>query len=178
MAQRVVDILARQFKKEQNKNFPSCTTDKIPVSGGKVGGAAKFPAFVAEQITTGKKIGLTAEEAKNLVQVYGSNVDKIFSRIGRLQQEALTYKTSVVLLAQLQYSIEEEMTLTPSDFFIRRTGALYFNVHWVNKWQQTVTTYMANYFQWDAITKEKYWQELQKHLLAVNPSLRRKRQDA
>jgi glycerol-3-phosphate dehydrogenase len=68
------------------------------------------------------------------------------------------------LLAQLQYSLEEEMTATPTDFFIRRTGALYFNIDWVRQWQESVIAYMAAYFGWDTETKEIHFQTLQARL--------------
>lgn len=161
MAHRIVDVLAKTFNKEEGRVFPACTTDKIPVSGGQVGGSANFSAYVEEKTGAGKKVGLSEEEARILVNRYGSNIEKIFEKIRNTSAATDPYKLSPSLTAQLRYSIEEEMAATPSDFFIRRTGALYFNISWVEKWQQAVIKYMSDYFNWDAATTHTHQQELQ-----------------
>jgi hypothetical protein len=38
---------------------------------------------------------------------------------------------------------------------------LYFNIQWVQKWQQAVMNYMSDYFHWDAAATAKHWQALQ-----------------
>lgn len=38
--------------------------------------------------------------------------------------------------------------MTPLDFFIRRTGALYFSLDWVEKWKDPVLRYLRDLFQW------------------------------
>lgn len=163
MAERVVNILAEQLRKEEGKVLQPCHTDKIPVSGGKVGGAAKFKEFVSQKIQQGKALGISEKEASKLAETYGSNTDYIFNRI-KTGAETDYYGLPPVLLAQLQYSLEEEMTAAPTDFFIRRTGALYFNIDWVRQWQEPVISYMASYFNWDVKTREYHSQTLQSRL--------------
>ncbi|EPY09133.1 glycerol-3-phosphate dehydrogenase, aerobic, partial [Paenibacillus alvei TS-15] len=58
------------------------------------------------------------------------------------------------------YAIEEEMTLKPVDFFIRRTGALFFNIQWVRDWKQPVIAYMASAFGWTEEQRNQYAAEL------------------
>jgi glycerol-3-phosphate dehydrogenase len=161
MAERVVNVLAKAFQKEEGRSFPACFTDRIPVSGGQVGGSAGFSAFVIKKTDAGKKLSLTAEEARVLVYRYGSNVDKVFARVNTASSQSSSYGLPPVVTAQLLYSIEEEMAATPSDFFIRRTGALYFNIHWVQQWQQPVVRLMADYFGWDAATTGQHQKDLQ-----------------
>lgn len=165
MAERVVNVLAKAFQKEEGKSFPACFTDRIPVSGSQVGGSAGFGAFVKQKTEAGIQLGLSAEEASRLVQRYGANVGKIFERVYAASGQSNAFGLSAVLWAQLLYSIEEEMAATPTDFFIRRTGALYFNLHWVKQWQQAVINYMSDYFHWDAPTTARHQQNLQNRIL-------------
>jgi glycerol-3-phosphate dehydrogenase len=164
MAERVVNILSEHFRKEESKMLSSCITDKIPVSGGRVGEPAHFPTFVNLKTEEGISLGLSEKDARKLAETYGANVDHIFSRIKNALPEAGTFGLPPVLLAQLQYSLEEEMTATPTDFFIRRTGALYFNIDWVRQWQEGVINYMAGYFNWDMKTRETHAHTLQARL--------------
>jgi glycerol-3-phosphate dehydrogenase len=164
MAERVVNILSEQFHREEGKVLPTCFTDKMPVSGGKVGGAANFAGFISQKIQQGKALGLSHTETRLLAETYGSNVDSIFERITASSAAADVYGIPPVLLARLQYSLEEEMAATPTDFFIRRTGAIYFNIDWVRQWQQPVIGFMAAYFNWDIKTREAHSQTLQYRL--------------
>lgn len=168
MAQRVVDLLATLFQQQENKTFPPCSTDKIPVSGGKVGGAENFKAFVKNKTQEGVKLGLTTEEARSLTLWYGANVEELFSRIRKNNEIALNYQLTPALLAQIEYSIDAEMATSPADFFIRRTGALYFNIHWVYEWQKAVVRYMATYLNWDEEKKNHYEQQVENYLKEAN----------
>ena len=164
MAERVVNILSEQFSKDEGKTVPACQTAKIPVSGGNVGGAAKFREFVNQKTQQGISLGLSEKYARKWSEMYGANVDQLFSRLKDSTGETNTFGLPPELVVQLQYSLEEELTATPTDFFIRRTGALYFNIDWVRQWQEGVVAYMANYFGWDIKTTEIHSQTLQSRL--------------
>ncbi|KHF39318.1 glycerol-3-phosphate dehydrogenase/oxidase [Halalkalibacter okhensis] len=151
MAERIVDLVA-----EELGNQKPCTTATIKLSGGDVGGSAKFESFIKRKIVEGMELGLTKSEANRVAHLYGSNVDKVFSNLKNNEEEAKTFQLPRLLLAQLQYGIEEEMVSTPIDFFNRRTSALFFNISWVEKWQGLVTDYMAQTFQWSKEEKARH----------------------
>jgi glycerol-3-phosphate dehydrogenase len=163
MAERVTDLVVSRFKKS-GINYPGCTTDKIKVSGGKVGGAGNFSGFIKEKIKSGMEAGVSEEAARNLAERYGSNVEKLFEVIKSSAEEAKKFKLPLTLYAQLVYAIDEEMTLTPADFFIRRTSAFYFNIEWVKQWKDAVIIFMANYLGWDETRKNQYKEELETYL--------------
>jgi glycerol-3-phosphate dehydrogenase len=170
MAQRIVDIVAAFLQKSEGRTFPGCITDRIPVSGGKVGGAAQFPAFIAQQIPLGESIGVNPAEARQLAQMYGSNTEHLFGIIRQHGAEAEHYQLPLTVFAQLRYSLDAELVATPADFFIRRTGALYFNIDWVRQWQEPVMVYMADYFRWTAEQTAHFRQQLETYLhLAGGP---------
>ena len=64
----------------------------------------------------------------------------------------------------LRYAMAEEMAVTPGDFFIRRTGALLFDIAWVRRWKEPVIRYMADVSGWPPETEERHRQELGREL--------------
>jgi glycerol-3-phosphate dehydrogenase len=163
MAERVTDLVVSRFKKS-GISYPVCTTDKIKISGGKVGGAGNFSAFIKEKVKSGMAAGISEESARALAERYGSNAEKLFEIIKSSDEEAKKFKLPVTLYAQLVYAIEEEMALTPSDFFIRRTSSFYFNIGWVKQWKDAVIIFMAKYLDWNEARKDQYKEELEKYL--------------
>jgi glycerol-3-phosphate dehydrogenase len=154
MAQRIVDLIAKKNKQSGGKTIPACTTENIVLSGGKVGGASKFSAFLKSKLTQGDKLGLSITEIEMLVNRYGSNVDSLFAIIEKLKQQEQN-SLPLLLRAQLHYCIEQEMCATPSDFFIRRTGALYFDIETVRMWEEPLLVYMKTLLNWDDILTEQ-----------------------
>lgn len=62
--------------------------------------------------------------------------------------------------AQLMYAIENESVVRPVDFFIRRTGAVFFNVKWAQKWEAPVIAKMARLFNWTDAQIQEYTTDL------------------
>ncbi|QCJ41879.1 glycerol-3-phosphate dehydrogenase/oxidase [Bacillus sp. S3] len=156
MAETIVDLLAAKFRSEEGKEYPACMTMKLPISGGDVGGAINFPAFAAGKIDKGIAANLTKEEALQLTKMYGSNVDLVFQLLKRHEADAVKYGLPLSLFAKLVYAIEKEMVATPMDFFIRRTGALMFNIDLVEKWKKQVIDYMNDQLHWSRKEKQNY----------------------
>ncbi|WP_102274949.1 glycerol-3-phosphate dehydrogenase/oxidase [Cytobacillus massiliigabonensis] len=157
MAETIVDVLVKKFSEEQNRNFPSCQTKHLPISGGEVGGSSKFKEFIAGQIEAGVAAGLTKEDAAHLAAMYGSNVPDLFKLVkGHGKNEAEKYQMPVRLLVKLKYALENEMAATPIDFFNRRTGAILFDIETVRTYQEQVLNYMADYFDWNQDVRAKF----------------------
>jgi glycerol-3-phosphate dehydrogenase len=56
------------------------------------------------------------------------------------------------------------MTVQPVDFFIRRTGALFFNIDLVKKWREPIIAYMKDRFSWTSEQAHKVTEQLNVHL--------------
>jgi glycerol-3-phosphate dehydrogenase len=164
MAEMVVNRVDELRQQEGQPPALASSTKHMPISGGDVGGSANLQHFVDEQIGTGKRLGLSVEEAEQLVRRYGSNVDKVFAILEKHGAEAGDYTLSPSVLSSLIYTIEHEMVVKTVDFFIRRTGALFFNIGWVHQWKEAVFTYMANRFRWTEEQAEANVAELEMHL--------------
>jgi glycerol-3-phosphate dehydrogenase len=167
MAEMIVDFVNRRFQEEGYKSYPPSQTKRIPISGGDIGESISFEDFTKEKIEQGMEIGLSNEESKWLAKRYGSNVKDVYDIIQRSLREAEAYKLPPAILGQIIYSIVEEMTVKPVDFFIRRTGALYFDIKWVIQWKNQTIDWMEKQFNWSIEESEKYMEELEKELKAA-----------
>ncbi|WP_455675280.1 glycerol-3-phosphate dehydrogenase/oxidase [Pradoshia sp.] len=164
MAETVVNLVAKQFRTEGYKLFSACSTEKMPISGGHVGGSHQFEAYIAEHINEGMNAGLSKEEAITMLKKYGSNAPVLFEMARAYQEEAKLSGLPLDLFVALRYAIEHEMVATPLDFFNRRTGMLLFNIKSVFKWKEAVIEDMAKLLNWSAEEKAAYTKELEQEM--------------
>ncbi|MGE7624017.1 glycerol-3-phosphate dehydrogenase/oxidase [Viridibacillus sp. NPDC096237] len=164
MAETVVNMVVKKLDGEQK--FGACLTRNLPISGGEVGGSSKMDQFVIEKVKKGQSMGLEEQEAKQLVKLYGSNVDFVFSY---LQEGSKNLPQSLYI--QLMYAIYHEMAVKPVDFFIRRTGKLLFNIEIVYEWKDQVISEMSSIFNWTETERLKYEEELNQEILCATTVL-------
>lgn len=170
MAEEAVNTVVKQLKDEEGILYSKSETQNLPISGGEVGGAKGFKRFKDRKVTEGIALGLEEETATMLVQKYGANVDVILEIYQDKQVEAKKENIDPIVFAELIYALEYELAYKPVDFFIRRTGALFFDIDWVRKHKENVINYMAKTLQWSGAQKEDYIKELDKLLYeAVTP---------
>lgn len=150
MAETVVNLLAKQFAKEDAIRYSPSNTKHLPISGGDVGGSKQLPQFIESQIARGVEVGFTEDEVRHLAQMYGSNVPTVFDYMEENEEAFKETKMPRVLFAKLIYGINDEMVATPVDFLLRRTGALLFDIDTVMDWKEDVIAFMAEKFQWTA----------------------------
>lgn len=169
MAEDAIDTVVKQFK-EDGILYSKSETKHLPISGGEVGGSKGFKQFKDRKVEEGKALGLDVETAEMLIQTYGSNVDMIFKLYQEGMDEAEDNQVDPVVFAELIYAIEYESAYKPVDFFIRRTGALFFKINWLKKHKDSVINYMAKALQWSDDQKEVYVAELEQLMYeAVTP---------
>lgn len=160
MAEEVVDLVVNQIKKEDHILYSVSETKHLPISGGDVGGSKGFQTYMTEKVEEGKAFDLSEDEAHHLVSTYGSNVDTLFQIIQQRKEEAQKEQIDPVLFGQLIYGLEYEFVYTPADFFIRRIGALFFDIDRVKKQMTRVTDYMAKALAWTDEQKDSYSAQL------------------
>ncbi len=165
MADKVVSYVASVLEEKFHQTYGECQTQTIELSGGKFGGSIHMPAFMEKQISEGVLLGLSVKEATRLVHRYGTNVTKVYDLAKCGNTVADKFGLSLDVFAALQYGIDEEMVVTPSDFFIRRTSAMFFNVDWVQQWKAPVLAFMADYFGWDEEVTRAYGNDLDQRII-------------
>lgn len=126
MAERVVDRISKKMEEEHSRELKECTTEKIPLCGNE--DFKKFKnvkKYIAEIYGRIKPEGFSEYEAWFLVTNYGKQTETILENYARLDDKD---KSVRMAKAELQFGIDYEMVQNPMDFFIRRTGRLYFDI--------------------------------------------------
>ena len=166
LAQSVVDEIALRLQTQHNLSFKPCQTATITLSGGDVGGSDNFARYKEEAIERGVAANLTAIEAAELVAIYGSNVDILFEIAAKANPDEMQ-GLPMNLYVKLVYGLMYEAVMTPSDFLIRRTGMLYFNIAELRQYQVSVVKFMARYFGWTVDHISQYNAELEQALFVA-----------
>ncbi|MDW3869210.1 glycerol-3-phosphate dehydrogenase/oxidase [Staphylococcus saprophyticus] len=159
MALEIVDLLSKRLKSEFGLKFDKCATKHLTISGGDVGGSANFDKFIEQKVEEAKSYQIDESTARHFASKYGSNAEELF----KIAQTAQYQETGLPLdiYTELVYSIQNEMVYRPTDFFIRRTGKLYFKIDDVLNYKEQVIDVMAGLLRYTNIEKEAYTKELQ-----------------
>lgn len=159
MAKDIVDRLA---KRKQFKHYAPCQTQHLPLAGAEGLTPETFESFVAKRTKDGEDLGLTAAQARHLVEKYGANVSKLYQIIATLPQE--TFGLPKDLYAEVVYAVEYEQAYRPSDVLVRRTGRMFFNITSVHDYKDGVQKLMADLLHYSASEKERYRLEVEELL--------------
>ncbi len=150
---KIIEILADKF----DRHFRAVNSRTYPVSGGELNPdniEREFEAYA--QI--GVSQGLNAEEAYEIASLYGSNAPRVFQLVGQFEEdERLTLKENLMLM----YAMDFEMTLTPIDYFLRRTNYLLFKRDEVDRLIEPVLDIMAEKYEWTEEERTEQANQLQ-----------------
>nr|WP_297913047.1 glycerol-3-phosphate dehydrogenase/oxidase [uncultured Allomuricauda sp.] len=136
MAERVVNRIAKKMEEEYEVTFEPCSTDKIPLCGNDFKKYKHVQKYIDEVYGRIKKDGFSKYDAWYLVTTYGKQAETILENYASLANKDAYTK---MICAEAQFSIAFEMTSNPLDFFIRRTGRLYFDIDSVRDYLEPVT---------------------------------------
>ncbi len=164
MADKVVTMVAAELSQETGRPFAACTTEGIEYSGGKFGGSANFQPFLQEKTREGVSLGLSEARANQLAHRYGTNIDIVYDILRRHEDDADAASLSPEVYAALVYGLEYEAVVTPSDFFVRRTGSLYFDIDFVRRWKEPVLSFMSVWYGWSEAEAARYRDELNERI--------------
>ncbi len=150
MAMRVIEEVLERLDVSLNET----DTSKIPLV------TPPFKDFKNVEIYQEKLRGILAElgvsdsyYAWYFCTTYGKQSEVIIEKLKTFDSENIFER---LVRAELWYCIHYEMTNNMTDFFVRRTGRLYFNVNSVLKYKNIVLDDCMNYFKWG---KERLQQE-------------------
>jgi glycerol-3-phosphate dehydrogenase len=160
MAKRIVDTIADKIHSAEGKKIPECSTDRIKLSGGKI--ISSLEELMKSKLQEGLSLGLSESEISSLINRYGSNINELYTIASQLKNTK--HELPLFLQIQLIYAIENEMCVSPCDFFIRRTGMLYFDINSVKQWKNPVILYIKDKLLWTDELTRKFELELQTQL--------------
>lgn len=172
MAERVVDRITKQME-EEGQNLKPCTTDTIPLCGSDFKKFKHVKKYIEEVHEKIKDDGFAPYDAWFLVTNYGKQTEKILEAYRTFKNKDAKLR---MVRAELQYGISHEMVMNPMDFFIRRTGRLYFNIEDVRAYQKPILEDLKKAFGYDDAQILEF-QEKMDHELDIhsNFSLERER---
>ncbi len=139
MAKKVLDIACKRLESPVK-----CTTDNIRINGYAEEGM--LPEI--EKALLDINITKNPYRAARLLHTYGSQTFSICKYYNEQRFGSL-------IEAEAHFCIHHEMTLTLLDFFVRRTGYMYFNISKVVKNLEIIGQVFANHYNWSAETLAK-----------------------
>jgi glycerol-3-phosphate dehydrogenase len=146
MAERVVNLVARKYY--EDRGLRKCYTENISLTVNAMRTRSEVKNYLGKVNRRLTDLGVPAGEGSPLVELFGSQVDEILIL---LEQELKRRDWEAALvIVQLDYCINMEMVCSLADFFVRRTGMIYFFIDRVHRYRDIVAERMALEFSWPA----------------------------
>jgi glycerol kinase len=164
MAHRAIEAVLDTLSEKRKKKLKKSSTEKI--------------ALVTPVLNSSKEVGIYQKEIESqlinkefsvidskyyawyLVTTYGKNTAFIMDKVAFFNNEIPLKK---LIRAEVWYCVYYEMTNSLADFFIRRTGRLYFNIDSISEHLEVVIQDFKKYLDWDAKRVEQEKEKM--HLL-------------
>ncbi len=153
MAERAVDlVIKRTFS---DRSLKDCHTAMVKLMGGDFANARAVVEYSTQLSVSLKAFGLESYTSY-LVANYGRQSDMIIAYIQNMDD---TGTDLALAKAELWFCIHHEMVASPLDFFVRRTGMLFFYMDRLTILKQPIMEEFKRYFEWN---DEKVNEELKK----------------
>ncbi|WP_218658057.1 type 1 glycerol-3-phosphate oxidase [Enterococcus thailandicus] len=151
MSEGALTLIRKLLQEKYDLTFKEIDSKTYAISGGDFD-PTKLEETVEELAKSGVEAGLSEEDARYIADFYGTNAKRIFE----LAKEMTPYAgLSLAESARLRYGLENEMVLTPGDYFIRRTNHMLFERDQLDELKQPVIDAIATYFNWSEEEKEQ-----------------------
>ena len=143
MSQRIVDLVY----KELGQSVPKCKTKDIPLTITPITNAKSVASYIERMEAMAEMLGLDAYYGWYLVTTYGQQAEMIVQKM----QTSFKDDAPEIALARAEawFGVHYEMVNSLEDFFVRRTGRLYFNVHSIAVVRAAVVKDFIKYLGWE-----------------------------
>lgn len=153
MAQRALEAVLETMKKKRKSKFKESHTEKIALASPSMKTKGEVKTYQNELAIKLKTIGIESPfHAWYLTSTFGKQSELIFNKINYFFNENPQER---LVRAELWYCIYHEMTNSLADFFVRRTGKLYFDIDSVYQYESMVLQDCIQYLEWDENRVEK-----------------------
>ncbi|HNP17807.1 MAG TPA: glycerol-3-phosphate dehydrogenase/oxidase [Fulvivirga sp.] len=142
MAMKIIDTAIKKNRNSLNGvNLKKCFTRQIALVGGPFKSAAEVESYTME---VAKKLSNLEEHYPSyLVSNYGRQTDEIIEQMDLSIAPQLS-----LLLSEIKFCIKNEWIIWPTDFFVRRSGMLYFDIQQMIKYKDNVLHEFSSQFNW------------------------------
>ena len=168
MAERIVDLVGKKYKRRFEKEFDEIKTKEIALSGGTFKNYQEVLSYTDAIYNRIAEVDFNRKDAEYLVHNYGKQTDIVLQKFDDLMHENMQEK---MIKAEVWFTVNYEMTCTPTDFFMRRTGRLFFDMDSVKKHKNLVLKEFNSLLSLNIDTHKKQIQKLEQEIKFVTTFL-------
>jgi glycerol-3-phosphate dehydrogenase len=170
MAERVVDMLAERSERD---DLLECFTDKISLNKNNFNNADAVAEFNQNLSTQLRSFNLAAY-TDYLVENYGRQTEEIIRLLPAFSDADPSMRLA---RAELKFTMMNEMVISVLDFFVRRTGMLFFDMPRLLKVKGAVLADMNVLMQWDTKQFQAEQEKLEQAIREARITLRQAQGD-
>lgn len=160
MAERVVDLVLEKFFSD--REFESSTTADIMLTEPGFVNYRDVARYIGAVSRDLGRLGGDRKFSSYLVHTYGRVTTAL---LNDLKNNFKSADHKSILTVELDYALHNEMILYPADFFIRRTGMLFFDIDRLKESVDQALAAFKDRFKW---SDEKVAEERQAILHSIN----------
>lgn len=149
MAERVVNLVIK--KHFSDRSLKPVHSQKIALTTEVFRSKKQITAYTLWVAETLKPHALSGFTARYLVETYGKQTEEIIKQFKTMGDDEAELS---LLKAEAWFCIHHEMVRTLEDFFVRRTGLLYFEIRKLIRHQQAIASYFKALLGWDNFREE------------------------
>jgi glycerol kinase len=147
MAQRVIDQVLKSVPEKKKSHLVNSHTERIPLTLKPLKNTKAVEAYQRDITYRLKGSGILDDyQGWYLAATYGKQADAILDKIDYFLNESPEDR---LIRAELWYSVHHEMCNGLADFFVRRTGRLYFDIESVHSYRKLVEEDLIRYLGWN-----------------------------
>ena len=154
-------MVGKKYDRRFEKEFGEIKTEKIVLSGGAFKNSSEVKSYTDAIQNRIAEVDFTRIDAEYLVHNYGKQTDIILQKFDDIMHDNMQEK---MIKAEVWFAINYEMATNPTDFFMRRTGRLFFNSESVHQFKNFVLSEFKTAFSWDIKTTENHQKELKHYI--------------
>jgi glycerol-3-phosphate dehydrogenase len=147
MAHRVIDTVIETMTTKQSLLLKDSFTEKITLTSDPIASSDDVKRYQKTLELRLKKEGIEDHYFSwYLTSTYGKQSEIIINQMSSFSNKNPELR---LVRAELWYGIHHEMINKLADFFVRRTGRLYFNISSISKYKNAVIRDCTQYLDWD-----------------------------
>ena len=124
MAKRTVDLVCNRLDQSLQPKPEPCITENLRLIGGGYDAPTDLSAHITRLEEKLSTLGIDILHAEQMVRNYGSQTDQIIDNISLFDNEK---PHAALIKSELNYCVINEACFSLNDFYLRRTGHVYFH---------------------------------------------------
>ena len=146
MAQRVIKAVLKTINKKRKAKFKKSSTKTIPLVSPTLHSTKEANTYRLHIENQLSQLNITdSYHAWYLSSTYGKQTDIVIRKMTDFDNEDALER---LIRSEIWYCIHYEMTHNLTDFFVRRTGRLYFNIPSIKKYLDIAVKDFIMYLNW------------------------------